>query len=178
MVDPSTDLRILASLLDAPDMDAKEAVQELAAHYEWLKPAAEELEYLPLEEWQAEHTRLFVSGNPATPCPPFESAYLSGRMKGTQVGELKELYRRMGMMPTGAPADYLGTILECAAHLKSDPELAKVYWSELWNGHLRRWVPRFCRKLQMESHIELYRLVAKRLCVLFPEVKTAMPAVA
>jgi TorA maturation chaperone TorD len=74
----NTELRILASLLGAPDMDAKEAVQELAAHYDWLRPAADELEILPLGEWQAEHTRLFISGYPTTPCPPFESAYLSG----------------------------------------------------------------------------------------------------
>ena len=174
----STELRILASLLGAPDMDAKEAVQELAVHYGWLRPAAKELEELPLGEWQAEHTRLFISGYPTTPCPPFESVYLSGRMHGPQEQALKDLYRRMDLSASGVPADYLGTLLECAAHLSSDPETGKAYWSELWDGHLGRWVPRFCRELQAESKLAIYRTVAERLCVLFPEVQQTMSAVA
>ncbi len=174
----STELRILASLLGAPDMDAKEAVLELAAHYSWLEPAARELEAMPLDEWQAEHNRLFVSGYPTTPCPPFESAYLSGRMHGPQEQALKDLYRRMGMMPTGAPSDYLGTMLECASLINTDPEVGKTFWPELWNSHLARWVPRFCSELKTESRIQLYRIVAKRLCVLFPEVEQALSEVA
>jgi TorA maturation chaperone TorD len=174
----SIELRILASLLGAPDLDAKEAVLELAAHYSWLEPAARELDALPLDEWQAEHTRLFISGYPTTPCPPFESAYLSGRLYGPQTQALRQLYRRMGMYPTGASADYLGTLLECAAHLNSEPTAGKIFWHELWDEHLARWVPRFCRELQIESRLALYRIVAERLCVLFPEVQNAMAAVA
>lgn len=174
----STELRILSSLLGAPDLDAKEAVQELAAHYSWLQPAADELEKLPLGEWQAEHTRLFISGYPTTPCPPFESAYLSGRMHGPQEQALKNLYRRMKLSASGAPADYLGTLLECAAHLSAEPETGRAYWSELWDGHLGRWVPRFCRELRVESKVALYRIVAERLCELFPEVQHTMSDVA
>jgi putative dimethyl sulfoxide reductase chaperone len=176
----SIELRILASLLGAPDLDAKEAVLELATHYDWLQPAAQELAQLPLDEWQAEHTRLFVSGYPTTPCPPFESAYLSGRLYGPQTQAIKQLYKRMGMdaRASGVPDDYLGTLLECAAHLNSDPAAGRVFWHELWNEHLTRWVPRFCRELQIESRLELYRMVAERLCILFPEVQNAMTAVA
>ena len=174
----STELRILSSLLGAPDLDAKEAVRELAVHYTWLKPAAEELDELPIGAWQAEHTRLFISGYPNTPCPPFESAYLSGRMYGPQESSLKDLYRRLGMMPTGVPADYLGTLLECLAHVNAEPDIGRAYWSELWDDHLGRWVPRFCRDLQKESKLVLYRVVAERLCVLFPEIEHTMTAVA
>lgn len=174
----STELRILASLLGAPDMDAKEAVLELAGYYKWLQPAVEELESMSLEDWQAEHTRLFVSGYPTTPCPPFESAYLSGRMHGPQEQALKDLYRRMGMMSDGAPADYLGTLLECASMVNTNPEVGRDCWSELWDGHIARWVPRFCRELQSESRMALYRIVAQRLCELFPEVRQSVYAVA
>jgi len=174
----STELRILASLLGAPDSDAKEAIEELAAHYEWLKPAAEELKDLSMGEWQAEHTRLFISGYPTTPCPPFESAYLSGRMHGPQEQSLRDFYRRLDLSASGVPADYLGTLLECAAHLSADPEKGRPYWSELWDGHLGRWMPRFCRELQQESRMALYRIVAERLCLLFPEVRQTLTAVA
>jgi TorA maturation chaperone TorD len=174
----STELRILASLLGAPDMDAKEALEELAVHYEWLRPAAAELDGLSLEEWQAEHSRLFVKGDPCTPCPPFESAYLSGGVPGRGVRELKDLYFRLGITADGAPADYLGTILECAAHLNAEPQVGRSYWSGLWDHHLVRWVPRFCRELQRESRIVLYRTIAERLCVLFPEMQHAFSDVA
>ncbi len=174
----STELRILASLLGTPDMDAKEAVQELAEHYAWLKPAARELASMPLDEWQAEHNRLFICGYPTTPCPPFESAYLSGRMHGPQEQALKDLYQRMGMMPTGAPSDYLGTMLECASLINTEPEVGKAFWPELWNNHLARWVPRFCSELKTESNMLLYCIVAERLCVLFPEVEQALSEVA
>jgi TorA maturation chaperone TorD len=164
----STELRILASLLDSPDQDAKEAVQELAAHYDWLRPAAEELEFMILEDWLAEHQRLFCG---ESPCPPFESVYLNGRMHGPQEHALRDLYRRLGMTPSPAPADYLGTLLECAAMVNANPEVGKNYWSELWDRHLRRWVPRFCNELRHESRMILYRVVAERLCVLVPELR-------
>jgi TorA maturation chaperone TorD len=173
-----TELRILASLLGAPDLDAKEAVEELAVHYLWLQPAAKELEHLSMEEWQAEHTRLFVKGATSTLCPPFESAYLHSLTPGSQQQSLQDLYQRMGMAPMGAPADYLGTMLECAANIQSDPQVGKAFWDELWVGHLRNWVPRFCRELQTESRMVMYRIVGRRLCELFPEVRLAMSAVA
>ena len=141
-------------------------------------PLPKRLDKLPLGEWQAEHTRLFVSGYPTTPCPPFESAYLSGRMYGPQERKLRDLYQRLGMAPSNAPADYLGTMLECLALLNAEPKVGRAFWSELWDRHLGRWVPRFCRELQAESRIVLYRIVAQRLCVLFPEVEHAMTAVA
>jgi TorA maturation chaperone TorD len=174
----STELNILASLLGNPDMDAKEAVRDLADHYEWLAPAVEELDKLSLEEWQAEHARLFITGYPTTPCPPFESAYLQGRMRGHAVDALVDLYHRIGMASTGAPADYLGTLLECAAYLKSEPKAASIFWSELWSGHLGRWAPKFCRDLKRHARLKLYRIVAERLCLLFPEMRLALSAVA
>jgi TorA maturation chaperone TorD len=172
------ELRILESLLGAPDLDAKEAVRELAAHYVWLQPAATELDNLPLQEWQAEHNRLFVNGYPTTPCPPFESAYLSGCMQGSAMHDLKDLYLRLGMAAEGAPADYLGTLLECAAYLHAEPEVGRRFWHELWDEHLARWLPRFCRELQHESRLILYHTVSKRLCTLLPALQHALAKVA
>jgi putative dimethyl sulfoxide reductase chaperone len=174
----SGELRILASLLGAPDADAREAVVELAAHYDWLRPAAQELQGLALEEWRAEYARLFASGHPSSPCPPFESAYLSRRLPEPQTQALKQLYKRMGLRTDGVQADYLGSLLECAAYLNTDPAAGKAFWGELWEGHLTCWVPRFCRELEMESRLLLYRIVARRLRELFPAVREVMSAVA
>jgi len=167
----STELRLLASLLARPDADTKEVVAELAVHYDWLQPAARELESMNLDAWRAEYARLFEG---ESPCPPYESAYLSGRMHGPQEAELRRLYQRIGTSHAGAPEDYIGTLLECAAVVNTAPDVGKDYWSELWDGHLRQWVPRFCYELRHHSRMVLYRVVAERLCVLFPELRQSV----
>jgi TorA maturation chaperone TorD len=164
--------------LAPPDLDAKEAVQELAVHYAWLKPAAEELDSLGLEHWKSEHRRLLGRGSAVALCPPYESAYLRAGPHSLRIKSLKNLYRRTGMSPFGAPADYLGTLLECAADMRADATAGRDLWAELWQGHLASWVPRFCRDLRTESRMKLFRIVAERLATLFPEVRHSRYAVA
>ena len=118
--------------------------------------------------WQAEHTRLFVNGFPSTPCPPFESAYRDGHLFGARVDELEDLYGRLGVESSGAPADFLGTLLECAAWLEAEPGARYALRHELWHGHLAHWLPRFCADLERHSRIHLYRVLASRLRALLP----------
>jgi TorA maturation chaperone TorD len=141
-----------------------EVLRDLARERAWLQLALTELEALPLEEWQAEHGRLFVCGHPRTVCPPFESAQLNGMMQGPAAGELAALYRRAGLEPEGAPPDYLGTMLECAAFLAEQPcGLGAELAGELWRGHLDRWLPEFGARLGAEADLMLYRLLGRRI---------------
>ena len=64
-------LRLSALLLGLPDEHSLATLRELAAEHDWLQAAAVELEEISLQEWQAEHTRLFINGYPKTPCAPF-----------------------------------------------------------------------------------------------------------
>ena len=66
----SQELRMLAALLAHPESDALEALKDMLPAAPWLAEAIAELARIPLEHWQAEHTRLFVSGYPKTACPP------------------------------------------------------------------------------------------------------------
>lgn len=145
-----------------PQEDALAALGELEPFAPWLAPAIAELEGVPLAQWQGEHTRLFVSGYPTTPCPPFESAYRHGQMGGTAAEELASLYQRAGLAATGAPADYLGTLLECAALLEAQGDPQRLL-PELWSEHLLRWLPRFAQDLQTHSGLLLYRLLGAEL---------------
>ena len=160
-------LRILSALLAMPEADALEVLRDLLPQAVWLAGALAELEQMPLEHWQAEHTRLFVNGYPKTLCPPFESAYREGIMGGTAVGTLAALYGRAGLQATEAPADYLGTLLECAAFLTEQGDQGELL-SKLWNDHLNRWVPRFARDLQTHSDLALYRELGAQLARIFP----------
>ncbi|PWB56481.1 MAG: molecular chaperone TorD [Nitrosomonadales bacterium] len=166
-IDPEA-LRLFAGLLASPAGDSLRVLQDLSDEHSWLKQPVDELEALPLEEWQAEHTRLFISGHPRTVCPPFESAFLGGTMFGASCGRLSDLYRRAGLEAEGAPPDYLGTMLECAAWLAEQPcghsrELSR----ELWQDHLAAWVPRFSATLRMDGNLALYRELGKQMEGLF-----------
>jgi len=166
-VDSQT-LRILGGLLAAPEEESAAALTDLLEEAPWFGLAVEEIGRIPLEHWQAEHTRLFVNGFPRTPCPPFESAYRQGVMQGSCVAELIGLYRRAGMEASGAPADYLGVLLELAAVLSEKPDGGGELLRELLGGHLRLWVPRFASDLQANARLELYRQIGARLARLFP----------
>lgn len=161
-------MRLLSGLLASPDGDSLDVLRELALEYRWLNPALDELENLPLEEWQAEHTRLFISGHPKTACPPFESAFLGGMMFGAASDKLGDLYRRAGLQAEGASADYLGTMLECAAWLQEQPcEHSRGLLQELWTDHLAMWAPRFGATLNEEGRLELYRQLGREIKDLF-----------
>ena len=168
MTPPAGRLRRLGALLALPGQDALDVLAEAAALEPWLADHLPELQKVGLEEWRGEYTRLFISGYPKTLCPPFESAYRQGSMGGTAAEDLEQLYRRVGLQSTDMPADFLGTMLECAAYLlereaAGDQEL----WSELWEGHLASWVPGFARDLTEHSRLGLYRALGRELEALF-----------
>jgi len=150
-----------------PETDALNALRDMRPQAPWLASSLPELERMPLEHWQAEHTRLFVSAYPRLPCPPYESAYRQGTMAGISAGELADLYRRAGLQAMDVPADYLGTMLECAAYLKETgrDDLLR----ELTEEHLALWVPRFARDLVDHAELDLYRALGWQIGALIPE---------
>ena len=167
---PDTDpnqLRILAALLAMPEDDALDLLRDMRPQAPWLEPSLPELQRIPLEHWQAEYTRLFISAYPRIPCPPYESAYRQGTMGGIFVDELADLYRRAGLQAVDVPADYLGTMLECAAYLKetSRDEL----FTELTEEHLGWWIPRFARDLVDHAGLDFYRVLGRQIGALIPE---------
>ncbi|MBI5890922.1 MAG: molecular chaperone TorD family protein [Nitrosomonadales bacterium] len=160
-------LRLLSGLLASPGNESLDVLRELTAQHAWLVKPVAELEQTPLEEWQAEHTRLFISGHPKTVCPPFESAFLRGTMFSTASDQLGDLYRRAGLQAESLPPDYLGTQLECAAYLSEQPcNHSSELLLELWREHLSAWLPKFGSALQQESRLLLYRLFGRQLAEL------------
>jgi putative dimethyl sulfoxide reductase chaperone len=158
-------LQLSAMLLGKPDENSLPTLRQLAAEQRWLQPAVDELLYLPLEQWQAEHTRLFINGYPKTPCAPFESIYRHGRMEGPACDELARLYANAGVSASDdLPADYLGTMLEFAALLieQGTPE-ADLLLKTLQDKHLLGWLPQFNRRLLQEARLNLYRSLGERL---------------
>ena len=160
-------LRLLGGLLATPGKDSLETVKELATQHNWLLPAVDELSSLPLDQWQGEHTHLFLSGYPKTPCPPFESVYRNRRMNGPACTEVEDFYQRAGLQMNSdeVPADYLGTELECAAWLLDRGEQA--LWDELLEGHLKKWVGKFAVDLKTAATLKLYRSLGEQLAAIF-----------
>ena len=99
--------RAIGLLLAQPVEESAAVVAELATVNPWLEQAAREVAALPLDRWQAEHTRLFVCGFPHTACPPFESQYRHGCLDGPASHEVEDIYRRAGPRAARALAKFL-----------------------------------------------------------------------
>ncbi len=166
LVDRSiSDAKLLAMLLGMPDRESLPILQEMLSEHGWLRPAVDELGGIPLDHWQAEHTRLFINGHPKTPCAPFESIYRHGRMDGPACEELSRLYNDAGVSPTvDLPADYLGTMLTFAAWLleQGTPEAA-IQLQELQQKHFASWLPKFSVRLTREARLQLYQVMGEKL---------------
>ena len=165
--------RFCAMALAEPDGESLDLLQEQPCQPLWLAAALRELSALPLDAWQGEHTRLFTF--PAL-CPPFASAYLEeGTLNGHRAAALEKFYGELGLLPTGLPADYLGTICECAAFLREqgEPEALQGFCQDT----LGDWLDRFLDDLRAQSELLFYRGLAQELAglvyaCLTPELQT------
>ncbi|BBP43333.1 TorD/DmsD family molecular chaperone [Thiosulfativibrio zosterae] len=162
------ELIVLSGLLGEPCEESMEAIQELAPQLTWLSnEAVAEIENLPLERWQMEHTRLFISGHPKTECAPFESVWAEGRMMGETTHAIQSLYNKVNYKPDAElPADYLGSELEFLAFVLENYGEQEVFLVEILE-HLHTWIPKFAKAIRIHSDLAFYRDYAKRLEALF-----------
>lgn len=152
-------LRMHSLMLCMPETESLSLLQTMANEYGWMQAGLDELQQIPLAQWQGEYTRLFVNGYPKTAAPPYESVYRHQVMFGPLVDELNALYREAGLAIDDMPADYLGTQLEFAAHIAESRDPRAARWqARLWQEHLRHWLPRFIADLCQQSQLLIYRL--------------------
>ena len=159
------ELQVLAGLLAHPQGDALETLKEWSRSHPWLAEAVAELERIPLDQWQGEHTRLFLNGFPRTLAPPFMSAWNEGQMVGQGVWVLEQVYSQAGLESVdGMPGDYLGTLLAFTAHLAAHPQPPGEMDADTFKKtFIQPWIHRFIDALQQGSELALYRLLAARL---------------
>ena len=162
------ELTLLAQLLAEPTEESLALIEEIAPQLPWLSDkAVEQLRQTPLRDWQAEHTRLFVTGRPHTECSPFESVWREGQMVGKSTQQLHGLYQAAGYTPDAElPADYLGSELMFLAwalqHHGDNEELLMAILT-----HLHGWVPKFAKAVRIHAELDFYRDWARRLETLF-----------
>ncbi len=103
------------------------------------------LEAVPLEEVQAEYTRMFISAYPKLLCPPYESYYREGLVYGNSSVATGEWYRKQGLDFTfeGEPPDHLSVELEFLAMRDDRAFLEK----------LREWIYQFTDRVKNNSAI-------------------------
>ncbi len=103
------------------------------------------LQAIPLEEIQAEYTRMFISAYPQLLCPPYESYYREGLVYGNSSVAAHEWYRRHGLDFTfeGEPPDHVSIELEFLAITKDVAFLEK----------LREWIYEFTKRVKNHSVI-------------------------
>lgn len=162
------ELDLLSALLAEPCEESLATLEEIAPQLPWLSAEAlAEIRQLPLDHWQAEHTRLFVSGHPKTPCMPFESVWTEGQMMGESVLRMSQWYADAGFdVQTELPFDFLGTELQFLAfmiehHREQEEQIADLLLA------LQAWIPKFATTVIIQTEVKLYKDWAKRLTQLF-----------
>lgn len=126
------------------------------------------------EQLQGEYTRLFVTGYPKTPCPPYESFFMEGRLLGPNSTKVQAIYEEWGMTCDTGLVDHISTELEFLAFLASAATLdstredaCKAY--ELFiRNHLSQWLPDFCGALEKHSSFSAYHKLAALLATSVP----------
>src|SRR5512143_165216 len=110
-----------------------------------LARSRELLARVPIEELQAEYTRLFISAYPKLLCPPYESFYREGIVYGNSSIEVGEWYRKHGLdfICENEPPDLLSVELEFLAIMKDRVFLEK----------LREWIYTFTERVKNNSNI-------------------------
>lgn len=160
-------LQLFATLLGAPEADSLESLQSLNTQHPWLAGPLCELYETPLQKWQGEHTALFINGYPHTVAPPYLSALRSNQMGGTEEEEMRNFYYRLGLEADGMPADYLGTLFECAAWLLQQEERQSEDFAELWDNYLYPVLPNFANRLIEHQGLRLYQEMGRQLSRLY-----------
>lgn len=154
--DDLPDDEAVASLVRAADIPEPEALVEILA------AALAEMRSTDLEEWRAEHTRLFQAG---VICPTNETAYVR-RDKGAIIADICGFYRAFGfesVATTGEKPDHVLCEFEFMAVLLillgqaqqgGDDESAEITWDALHAftaEHPAEWVPLCCQRLSQTS---------------------------
>ncbi len=138
--------RYFSLLFSYPTEDTLRQMQELsgAGDVAGLR-SRDALEAIPLEEVQAEYTRMFVSAYPKVPCPPYESYYREGIVYGNSSTMAREWYRKQGLDFTleGEPPDHLSVELEFLA-IRNDRAFLE---------RLREWIYEFTALVKNNSAI-------------------------
>jgi TorA maturation chaperone TorD len=148
-----------AEAAEALGLDAG-SVEELAGYSD--SATAEEL----LDEYE----RLFV-GPGRTPCPPYESLWLSGqprleqgRLMGAASVAVADLYRGLGLDVAAAAhelPDHLAIELEALAVALSEGAAAEEARGALLHEHLLSWLPALCAAVEREARQPFYALLAR-----------------
>jgi len=123
------------------------------------------------DELLDEYERLFV-GPGRTPCPPYESLWLSdqpkleqGRLMGAASVAAADLYRGLGLDVAAAAhelPDHLAIELEALAFaLGAEGVAAEESRCALLHEHLQVWLPRFCVAVQKEARQPFYAALAR-----------------
>ena len=106
-----------------------------------LARSLELLTRVPIEELQAEYTRLFISAYPKLLCPPYESFYREGVVYGNSSIEVGEWYAKQGLRFSleGEPPDILSAELDYLAITNDPAFLARMQeWVFEFTGLVKR----------------------------------------
>ena len=167
--------RVLSTLYAPPSKDCKdvrEALTRIPSLIDALRRYGYRLEWRALElgdcsDYVEEYTRLFVLGDPAPLCPPYESIMLGHeQLMAEPALRVIESYRAMGFQvseESPIPPEHIAVELEfmyILAILDSNPEVARHELAFL-EEHLAFWAGRLASCIEAKSRNPLLIALAR-----------------
>ncbi len=173
--------KILSVALQWPDehfvpvvRQALHAASEASEMLSALEAALIELAHIPLEQTQAEYTKLFINNFPKTLCPPYESFYCAPTDGDALLGAISEevvaCYRWWGLSSGRELPDHIAVELEFIYGLLSaleattdEEERSEVQAAveAFWSEHLGRWAESFACDLAAHASLAFYRRLSE-----------------
>jgi len=164
-----------------------DALEKLgAASAERVRSLSNTLERTDEQQCRIEFTRLFI-GPFQTMAPPYGSVYLEqGRLMGESTIAVMNAYVEAGLklnerykdLPDhiAAEFEFLYFLLtnsvrlhDAGAQNESD-EIMRVY-EEFLHGLLMPWIPAFCERITLNTHLEYFRLLAETLLLVVSDLQ-------
>ena len=148
----------------------------LAGSPPWATAIVAALDEEPLVDLQAEHIRLFVNAYGGTPCLPYESVRLEGRVLGEAAHTVMALYNQWGVEQTGEMPDHAAVELAFAGQLArllpaiespEEQDLVREALDSFERDHLRSWLPGLAADLGDTAGLAFYRALGAALQEVF-----------
>ncbi len=158
---------IVGKLLTYPSIELKKELENIVDIDHPVSNTLKQIDDKSFENLQGEYTRLFITGYPKTPCPPYYSAYKTGLVVSDHTDYLYNLYAEYGIeIPEGQFPDFIPVLMEFMVLLLSND---KIEDAKSFHSKYITWLLVFAENIKDNTSIEYFNLISKNISSLLKD---------
>ena len=151
---------LVGKLFTYPTLEMKEELEKVVTE-DSFHNILSKVDSKNIENLQGEYTRLFVSGYPSTPCPPYFSAFKTGLVVSDHTDALYDIYDKYGIeIPEGQFPDFIPILMEFMVLLLSNnqDEESKTFYNKYIS-----WLSEYSQNVKRNSKMDYFNLTSEKL---------------